>query len=60
MAPSLLSGQWMFGDMGRKFEAYVVTACGLVAMSLLGFISIERLLRLLIGARTREQNEQDI
>ena len=39
------SVRWVFGEMGRKIEAYTVTASGLMAMSLLAFVSIERYLR---------------
>nr|AGE89245.1 opsin-2 [Pleurobrachia bachei] len=37
--------KWVFGEMGRGFEAFVVTSCGLMAMSLLALVSIERYLR---------------
>ncbi|XP_063688749.1 rhodopsin-like isoform X2 [Bolinopsis microptera] len=45
--------KWVFGEMGRKIEAYTVTASGLMAMSLLAFVSIERYLRVTPGQRFR-------
>ena len=47
----LFSVQWVFGEMGRKMEAYVVTACGLMAMSCLAFVSIERYLRYVVTSK---------
>nr|AFK83789.1 opsin 2 [Mnemiopsis leidyi] len=43
--------RWVFGEMGRKIEAYTVTASGLMAMSLLAFVSIERYLRVTPGQK---------